>query len=109
MTRSFSPAHARLEFFDHLGKQVHGRDRTVEMPGEHLGLMSGAAADIGDAEPGARFGKEFQCPEGLFVTAGTLPFEGAEKAGYKGEIEFEDRFFVFFVHGFGCLGRLSDG
>ena len=83
------------------------------MPREHLGLMPGTAADVGDAEAGMNIRNEFQRPEGLFVAAGTLSFEGAEKVSYQIEIEFEDRFFIFFVHGFGCLcrpvGRLKIG
>ena len=75
------------------------------MPREHLGLMPGAAADVGDTEAGVEIRNEFQRPEGLFVATGTLSFEGAEKVGYQVEIEFENRLFIFFVHGFGCLDR----
>ena len=48
---------------------------------EHFGLPSRAAADVGDAESGTGRGEELQGPEGLFVAAGTLPVEGAEKVG----------------------------
>ena len=76
--------HAGLQAFDHLGQQVHGRDRAAEVAGQHFGLMARAAADVGDAQVRTGFGEEFQCPEGLFVATGALPVDAAEKAGYEG-------------------------
>lgn len=32
--------HAGLQAFDHLGQQVHGRDRAAEVAGQHFGLMA---------------------------------------------------------------------
>ena len=76
--------HAGFQAFDHLGQQVHGRDRAAEVAGQHFGLMARAAADVGDAQVRTGFGEEFQCPEGLFVATGALSVDAAEKAGYEG-------------------------
>ena len=90
--------HPCAKLLDHSGQQVHGRDRAVKVPGEHFGLPPRTAADVGDAESGTSRREEPQSPDGLFVAAGALPVEGAEKIGDEGQIEFEDRFFVFVVH-----------